>query len=163
MSTEHTPTPFIIAKEKYARSKENTPSGGATHEQLEFLGRLAGFRGDNFKFSTEELDRIEELETAITKGKAVLVGGVAVASIALGETTEQVQARLRNTATYRAALLGNWAEVGDWATIGRGAMVGRGAEVGREAEVGAGVIVPPRTVIPPNAIVVRRGRSVIEL
>ena len=157
MSTEHTPTPFIIAKEKYARSKENTPSGGATHEQLEFLGRLAGFRGDNFKFSTEELDRIEELETAITKGKAVLVGGVAVASIALGETTEQVQARLRNTATYRAALLGNWAEVGDWAAIGRG------AEVGREAEVGAGVIVPPRTVIPPNAIVVRRGRSVIEL
>lgn len=191
MSTERLPTPFIIAGKEYAdRRREDTPFNGATHEQLEFLGRLAQNRRPNFKFSSEELSRIEELETAIAEGRAVLVGGVAVAAIGEKETHEEVTARLFNTATYGAALIGDWARVGhkawvgdgarvgyratvgDSATVGHKARVGDGARVGDWATVGdsAGVgdwaevvsntLIPAGGVVEPRAIAVPEGTNV---
>ena len=128
--TEEKPTPFIMGSEEYFSGEGGAHE--ATHEQLEFLGRLAELRGQGFEFTTNEKADIQQLEEMISQGRTVLVGGVAVASKLRRESREKISSRFNQGAYYGAAV------------FAAGARVGNGAIVGGGAKVEDGTVVPPR-------------------
>lgn len=139
-----TTTPFIISGEGYFGGSDGQHE--PTHEQLEFLGRLAKERGKGFKFTDKELTDIEELERRIritgnSFEEAYLVAGVAVVmsvnNCIAGKN--EVTGGLSPAAIYGATILGHGNEIHPYSEIGDGGLIGSFNII--KARLGADVVV----------------------
>jgi hypothetical protein len=142
----------------------------ATHEQLEFLGRLAEkakVKPEDFKFTPEELENIQKLEEEIKTGRAVLVGGVAVVATEKHEVgyssddgswiNDNELRRLSDKAQYGAAIIDHNAHVLPGDKIGDGAVLRKNSAVGHNStvegsEIGENAVVGPDCNIKDSVI-----------